>query len=230
MFPLDHYACTMASASKKNTPRVSAPKKQRLSQAEATARMLGATNQLIVKNSPGDVTVARICEAAGVHTDYVARYFGSREELLCQAIESAFQGVFLRTSSDETTGLEDSLNAYIDVVQLREARARTIAYLLGCGVSAERFQSNQKLVLDDIFSQTLNPNVSDRTKRNLILVGSLIIQGMSTFAEVNGMTEQQKLDMLAYVGYMTQTGEAVQETLGWDKPVAKPKTKSKKTK
>ena len=222
------YARSMAPAPRKKTPTVPAAKKPRLSQAEATARMLGATNQLLVKNSPGDVTVARICEAAGVHTDYVARYFGSREELLCQAIESAFQGVFLRTSSDEATRLEVSLDAYIDVVQLREARARTIAYLLGCGVSAERFQSNQKLVLDDILSQSLNPNVSDRTKRNLILAGSLIIQGMSTFAEVNGMTEQQKLDMLAYVGYMSKTSEAVQETLGWDKPVVK--SKSKKTK
>jgi hypothetical protein len=44
---------------------------------------------------------------------------------------------------------------------------------------------------------------------------------MSTFAEVNDMTEQQKQDMLAYIGYMSQTGEAVQAALDWDKPVSK---------
>lgn len=183
--------------------------------------MLNATSQLLVENAPGEVTVARICEKAGVHTDYVVRYFGSREELLCQSIEAAFQGIFLKTSGKETTRLEIALDGYFDIVKLREARARTITYLLGCGVSPDRFKSSQKLVLESVFEQSSNPNVSDRSKWNLILVGSLIIQGMSTFAEVNDMTEQQKQDMLAYIGYMSQTGEAVQAALGWDKPVSK---------
>jgi hypothetical protein len=82
------------------------------------------------------------------------------------------------------------------------------------------------LVLESVFSQSNNPDVTDRAKWNLILVGSLIIQGMSTFAEVNDMTEQQKQDMLAYIGYMSQSGVAVQTALGWDKPV--PKTRAKK--
>ena len=37
------------------------------------------------------------------------------------------------------------------------------------------------------------------------------------------MTEQQKQDILAYIGYMSQTGETVQAALGWDAPSAKPK-------
>ena len=230
MFPLHHYACTMAPASKKNTPRVSAPKKQRLSQAEATVRMMNATSQLLVQHVPGEVTVARICERAGVHTDYVARYFGSREELMCQAIEAAFLGVFLRTGGEDTTRLEVVLEGQVDVMQLSQARVRTIAYLLGCGVSPERFQSSQKLVLESVFSQSINPKVSDRTRMNLILVGVLLVQAMGTFAEVNEMTDLQKADMLGYIGFVSQAGEMIQETLGWDKPVAKPKPKSKKTK
>lgn len=218
----------MASASKKNTPRVSAPKKQRLSQAEATVRMMAATSQLLVQHAPGEVTVARICEKAGVHTDYVARYFGSREELMCQAIEAAFLGVFLNTESDDKTRLSVVLEGNVDVMQLAQARVRTIAYLLGCGVSPERFQSSQKLLLESVFSQSTNPKVSDRTRMNLILVGTLIVQAMGTFAEVNDMTDLQKADMLGYIGYISQAGEAIQETLGWDKPAVK--SKSKKTK
>ena len=210
---------------KKKKPPVPAPKKPRLSQAEATVRMLNATSQLLIENVPGEVTVVRICEAAGVHTDYVVRYFGSREELLCQAIESAFQGVFLRTNSDKTSRLEYAVDAYIDVVQLRQARVRTITYLLGCGVSPDRFKPSQRLVLESVFSQSTNPDVSDRAKWNLILVGSLIIQGMSTFDEVNDMTEQQKTDMLDYVGYLSQSGEAIQAALGWDKPAPKKRAK-----
>lgn len=226
----------MAPAAKKKSSPVPAPKKPRLSQAEATARMLNATNQLLLQYVPAEVTVARICEKAGVHTDYVVRYFGSREELICQAIEAAFLGVFLNTGSQETSRLSVVLEGNVDVMQLAQARVRTIAYLLGCGVSPERFQSNQKLVLESVFSQSINPNVDDRTRMNLILVGTLIIQGMHTFAEVNDMSELQKQDMFAYIGYMSQTGELVESALGWakpkdkDKPKAKPKAKAKKMK
>ena len=48
------------------------------------------------------------------------------------------------------------------------------------------------------------------------------------FAEVNAMSDLQKADMLGYIGYISQAGETIQETLGWDKPTVKPK--SKKTK
>jgi AcrR family transcriptional regulator len=187
--------------------------------------MLNATSQLLLEFVPGEVTVVRICEKAGVHTDYVVRYFGSREELLSQAIEAAFLGVFLRTTGDDSSRLAVVLEGKVDVMELAQARVRTIAYLLGCGVSPERFQSSQKLVLESVFAQSNNPNVGDRTRMNLILAGTLIIQAMGAFDEVNDMTEQQKQDMLGYIGYMSQTGETIQAALGWDKPAPKKKAK-----
>ena len=210
----------MAPTPKRKIPPVPAPKKPRLSQAEATIRMLNATSQLLLEYVPGEVTVVRICEKAGVHTDYVVRYFGSREELLCQAVEAAFLGVFLKTNNEETTRLNMVFRKVTDV-QLAEARLRTIAYLLGCGISPERFQSSQKMLIELVFSQSNNPNVTDRTKMNLILMGTLALQAMGTFNEVDGMTEQQKQDILSYIGYMSQTGEIVQAALGWDKPAPK---------
>ena len=215
----------MAPVSKRKIPPVPAPKKPRLSQAEATIRMLNATSQLLLEYVPGEVTVVRICEKAGVHTDYVVRYFGSREELLCQAVEAAFLGVFLKTNNEETTRLNMVLEGKVTDVQLAEARLRTIAYLLGCGISPERFQSSQKMLIELVFSQSNNPNVTDRTKMNLILMGTLAMQAMGTFDEVDGMTEQQKQDILSYIGYMSQTGEIVQAALGWDKPAPKKKAK-----
>jgi AcrR family transcriptional regulator len=215
----------MAPVPKKKIPPVPAPKKPRLSQAEATVRMLNATSQLLLEFVPGEVTVVRICEKAGVHTDYVVRYFGSREELLSQAIEAAFLGVFLRTNGEDSSRLNVVLEGNVDVMQLSQARVRTIAYLLGCGVSPERFQSSQKLVLESVFAQSNNPAVGDRTRMNLILMGTLLIQAMGAFDEVNAMTELQKQDLLAYVGYMSQTGEIVQTALGWEKPAPKKKAK-----
>jgi AcrR family transcriptional regulator len=213
----------MTSASQKQSPSNRATKRPRLSQEEATARMLNATNQLLLQCVPGEVTVARICDAAGVHTDYVARYFGSREELICQAIDAAFLGVFLDTNNEDSSRLKIVLDGNVDVMQLAQARVQTIAYLLGSGVSPERFQSSQRLVLESVFSQSTNPKVGDRTKMNLILVGTLLVQAMSTFAEVNDMSEQQKKDMISYIGYMSLTGETVQEALGWGQPPTKKK-------
>ncbi len=215
----------MAPVSKKKKPPVPAPKKPRLSQAEATARMLNATIQLLLEFAPSDVTVVRICEKAGVHTDYVVRYFGSREELLSQSIEAAFMGVFVQTNSDETTRLNLVLEGNVDVLKLAKARIQTITYLLGCGVSPERFQANQKLVLESVLSQSPNTAVGDRTSKNLILIGTLIVQAMNVLDEVNDISEQQKADILSYIGYMSQSGETVQAALGWDKPVPKKKTK-----
>jgi AcrR family transcriptional regulator len=218
----DHYDCHMAQARKKSTPATPAPKKPRLSQAEATARMLNATIQLLLKSSPAEVTVVRICEKAGVHTDYVVRYFGSREELLSQAVEAAFLGFFVNTESDASTRLNLVLESDDDAMRLAKVRMQTITYLLGCGVSPERFQANQKLVLESVFAQsTSNTQVGDRTSKTLILIGTLIVQAMNVLDEVNDISDQQKQDVLAYIGYMSQTGEAVQAALGWDKPVSK---------
>jgi len=116
--------------------------------------MLNATSQLLLDNVPGEVTVARICERDGVHTDYVVRYFGSREELLCQAVESAFLGVFLSTDSGEPTRINLVLEGKVDIEKLARARMRTIAYLLGCGVGPERFQPSQKMLLESVAAQS----------------------------------------------------------------------------
>ena len=220
----NRYDCHMAPVSKKKPP-VPAPRKPRLSQAEATARMLNATIQLLLEFAPSDVTVVRICEKAGVHTDYVVRYFGSREELLSQSIEAAFMGVFVQTNSDETTRLNLVLEGNVDVLKLAKARMQTITYLLGCGVSPERFQANQKLVLESVWSQSTNTTVGDRTSRNLILIGTLIVQAMNVLDEVNDISEQQKADILSYIGYISRSGETVQAALGWDKPAPKKRAK-----
>lgn len=220
------YDCHMAPAPKKKIPPIPAPKKPRLSQAEATVRMLNATIQLLLEFPPADVTVVRICEKAGVHTDYVVRYFGSREELLSQAVEAAFLGYFVKTESDASTRLNLVLESDEDAMRLAKVRMQTITYLLGCGVSHERFKANQKLVLESVQLQSSNPDVGERTRKNLVLIGTLIVQAMNVLDEVNDISELQKADILSYLGHMSQSGEAIQTALGWDKPV--PKTRAKK--
>lgn len=224
----DHYALPMASAPKKGAPRVPAPEKTRLSKSEATVRMINATGQLLLQHVPGDVTVARICEAAGVHTDYVARYFGSREELMCQAIEGAYLGYFLTSSENPHSRLAGLVKGEGSFLLLTQKLFGAMTYLLGCGVSPERFQGMQKLSIDAAIAQSQNPRTSDRTKTNLVLIGFLIMQGMSTLGEVNGMSDSQRRDVLDFINNLRGVGENIQAELKWDKPATKkPRPKAK---
>lgn len=217
----------MVSAPKKGSPRVPAPKKVRLSQSEATVRMINATGQLLLQNVPGDVTVARICAAAGVHTDYVARYFGSREELMCQAIESAYLGYFLTSQEKPGSRVEHLMEGDSGFLRLTEKLFGAMTYLLGCGVSPQRLHEMQKLSIDAVAAQIQNASMSKRTRTNLVLVGFLIMQGMGTFGEVNGMTALQRQDMLAFISYLRTAGEDIEAELGWDKPASRnPKMKT----
>lgn len=228
--PTSHmYTRLMALDPKKTTPQSVAgttgrpvvKKKVRLSQAEATLKMLSATANLLLKNPPERVTVQKICQAADVHTDYVVRYFGSREELLCQAIEAAFIGVILQSDEETTSRIDLALTNSSGFIDKAHARFRTIAYLLGCGVEPERFQASQQIVLGHLLAESKNPNTSERTKTNMILIGVLLYQSMAIFAEVNSMTAQQRADVLTYIGYLVQTTEKVQNDLGWDQPLPK---------
>ena len=214
----DYYACTMAPAPRKKSHSATATKKPRLSQSEATVRMLNATSQLLLEHVPGDVTVARICDRAGVHTDYVVRYFGSREELMCQAIETSFLGFFLTNKRQEKSRVNVAISGNEEFMGLTRALFGAMTYLLGCGVSPERFQGIQRLSIDSALAEFENPTVSVRTRMNLILIGFLVIQGMSTLGEVNNMTDLQRQDMLSFIGFLRQTGVDVQAALGWDKP------------
>ena len=222
------YTRFMAPAPKKTVPtpvtkpvgRPVVKKKVRLSQAEATIKMLSATANLLLNNPPERVTVQKICQAADVHTDYVVRYFGSREELLCQAIEAAFIGVVMREDGS-TSRIDDTLFNSAGLLERAHARFRTIAYLLGCGVEPERFQPSQQIVLGLLLAEAKNPNTSERTKTSVIMIGTLLFQSLAIFAEVNSITDQQKADLLAFIGALPKIVETVETELGWDKPLPK---------
>jgi AcrR family transcriptional regulator len=222
-----NYSKAMTSPSKRPATRAGGPKKERLSRAEASRRLLEHTSQLLLEFHPADVTVARICERAGVHIDYVARYFGSRDELLCQAIEYPFDDAFLSTESKDTSRLQFLLQGDEYIKHFARARVQTIAYLLGCGVGPERFQPHQKQLIDSVLLQSINPNTSDRAKKTLVLVGMLLVQGMNTFAEVNEMTDQEKLDVMNVLSYLSQSGDVIEAALASN---VQNKTKSKKLK
>jgi AcrR family transcriptional regulator len=196
-------------------------KRPRLRQAEAEVRMKNATAQLLLAHHPADVTVHMISAAAGVHHDYVARYFGSREELMIQTIESAVLGTVLAADDSGKTDPVSTIDSNEKMMAMVNARLRTMSYLLACGVSAERFSENQKMINGFGFSQFTNPNLTDRTKMNFTLMAVLLVQAMTILGEVHEMTELQKSDIRSAIANFGLITEQIQTELKWDQPVPK---------
>jgi AcrR family transcriptional regulator len=196
-------------------------KRPRLSQAEAEVRMKNATAQLLLAHPPADVTVHMISAAAGVHHDYVARYFGSREELMIQTIESAVFGTLLAADDSGKTNPVSTIDSNEKMMAMVNARLRTMSYLLACGVSPERFSENQKMINSFGFSLFTNPNLTDRTKMNFTLMAALLVQAMTILGEVHEMTELQKSDIRSAIANFGLITEQMQTALKWDQPVPK---------
>jgi AcrR family transcriptional regulator len=155
-----------------------------------------------------------------VHHDYVARYFGSREELMIQTIEAAVLGTIL-AADDKGTDPVSALDANENIMAMVNARLRTMSYLLACGVSPERFAENQKMIHNFGLAQFTNPRLTDRTKMNFTLMAVVLVQGMAILGEVNSMTEEQKADIRAFIAHFSHITEQIQTELKWDKPVPK---------
>ena len=223
-----NYAAPMATTSPKSPKKAPASKaaalankRPRLSQAEAEVRMKNATAQLLLAHPPADVTVHMISAAAGVHHDYVARYFGSREELMIQTIESAVLGTVLAADDGGKTNPVSTIDSNEKMMAMVNARLRTMSYLLACGVSPERFSENQKMINNFGLLQFKNPNLTDRTKMNFTLMAVLLVQAMTILGEVHEMTELQKSDIRSAIANFGLIIEQMQTELHWDQPVPK---------
>jgi hypothetical protein len=71
------------------------------------------------------------------------------------------------------------------------------------------------------FSQFTKPNLTDRTKMNFTLMGTILIQGMAILGEVNSMTELQKSDIRDFIKQLGLFSVQIQTELKWDQPVPK---------
>lgn len=208
------------------TPKTNAVKKPRLSQQEAEIKMIQATSELMKTTAPADITVQLISSTAGVHHDYVARYFGSREELFVQAVERTTLAYLAVSQQASPTEVQQALTAGNDLIHLASVRGRLISYLLACGVSPERFRSTQELLMANATKVFQNEKLSDRTKRNFVLIATLLIQSQQTMGEVDGLTDQDKDDLRAFLGSFALIAELLQENLGWETPHPKKKKSS----
>ena len=208
---------------RKSPPRqAKAEPKTRLSREEAEVRMMEVTTDLLLALPPAEVTVHRISEGAGVHHDYVARYFGSREELLARAVEHATIKTVVELNP---TNMEQALSIITtdgEALRLFALRGKLITYLLGCGVPPQRFKPTQGLLLERAVSMSTNRDVSDRTRRNMILTVTLLVHAIGTMSEVYGLSDTERQDLLSIAANIGSFANTIEETLGWGSEEGKP--------
>ena len=224
----------MAPAPKKATKalpakgKLAAAKKPRLSQAEAQDRMLQASINLLLVHPPADVTVHMIADAAGVHHDYIARYFGSREELLIQSAETPMTDILTVARISGGANMRFGVNPTEDMFQMAAVRYRLISYLLACGVSADRFVNTQTTMIENGMALFTNPELSERTKRNFVMMSVMLAQSVHLMSEINGMSEQDIDDVMGFIRGAGSYAPVVQSALGWDQEPPKKKSKPSK--
>ena len=224
----------MAPAPKKATKALpakgkpAAAKKPRLSQAEAQARMLQASIALLLVHPPADVTVHMIADAAGVHHDYIARYFGSREELLIQSVETPVTDILIEAGISSGANMRFGVNPTEDMFKMAAVRYRLISYLLACGVSADRFVNTQTTMIENGMALFTNPELSERTKRNFVMMSIMLAQSIHLMSEINGMSEQNIDDVMGFIRGAGSYAPVVQSVLGWDQEPPKKTSKPSK--
>ena len=180
--------------------------------------MLLAAAKLLLKHPPADITVHMIAGEAGVHHDYIARYFTSREELLIRVTEIPLTGGLLDELTVEGEFLLPSASPSQSQLHMAKSRHHLIAYLLACGVSPERFTKTQEALIKNIMDLFVNPELTERSKRNFTLIGVLLMQAIALMGDVNGMTQQDKDDIAAFTFGIGAITPLAQKSFGWDQP------------
>jgi AcrR family transcriptional regulator len=180
--------------------------------------MLHATVKLLQIHAPADVTVHMIAAEAGVHHDYIARYFTSREELLIQVTEIPMTGDVIEVEAAQGEKLLDAVSTSSTGFQLAKRRHHLIAYLLACGVDPGRFTETQEVLIKNSMDLFTKAELTERSKRNFSLISILLMQSIALMGDVNGMTEQDKEDISTFIIGMGAITPLAQTSFGWDKP------------
>lgn len=180
--------------------------------------MLLAAAKLLLKHAPADITVHMIAGEAGVHHDYIARYFTSREELLVRVTEIPLTDDLLDELTAEGEVLVPSSSPSQIQLKISNTRHQLIAYLLACGVSPERFTKAQEALIKNIMDLFTNPELTERSRRNFTLIGVLLMQATALMGDVNGMTQQDRDDIAAFTFGIGAITPLAQKSFGWDQP------------
>ena len=187
------------------------PRAKRVAPAEAQQRLIDATIELLGATDPRQVTVREIAAKAGLTMVHIARYFGSRGELLFAAAELLHQRLLdqIRSASPE---------APLAILQIDEVRIRlSIAMALaGEGFDMTRFQPSQQEIFRTIRehiarTRQLPSDVAEVHGMKVLM----LLQTMHLMNDANGFSPDQLSRLALLVNEEFAIGGETATRLGW---------------
>lgn len=183
--------------------------RRRVPQLEAKAAMIGAAIDIMHERSVGAVTYREIAARTGFNQSYVARYFGSLDELMLAVADELG-----RRWQEQWKG-NDLTSATADP-DLR-LRVTLVQHLLASGVPAQRFEQFNAEQLDHL-ERTLRERypLSPRALRAIrAKIGLLVLIANSDIPQAFGIDRATVNDVAAlFVEELDQIGP-ITERLGW---------------
>lgn len=181
----------------------------RLAQPETKQLIIRTAIQMMHDLPVNAVTYREIAARAGVNQSYVARYFGSQQEMLIAVTEELSQRAKRHWANPDP-------RAIINDPEIR-IRLTVVQYLLALGVPAERFadQVNEQMdALGEHFVQRLGYN--ERAVRAFrAKMGMLLMLTHGGMARANGVDDATVNDVVALFVDELEHGTASIERLGW---------------
>lgn len=195
----------------------------RVSRAEAVERFLEATISLLSTKPISDISVQEIADTAGLNHGYVFRYFGTRLDLLIAVTEElAKRAKAVTLAESQKREIESPKVVRLDLKLLeagqeaRQKRMRLIMYLISCGVDAEIFGPETRLVSMQMADELQKLGISRRTAEALALRSGVLLFASNFLGGVFGLNLQDIEDGRNLSLYEIAQANNIQKALGWD--------------
>jgi AcrR family transcriptional regulator len=178
---------------------------------QAEQRLIEAAIDLLRTTDPYNVTVRDIAANAGLNLVHIARYFGSRAELLFAVTEELHRRLVIRT---RTEPLDDPMGllAFEEIPM----RLGLMMALRSEGFDMSRFEESARDIINNLTAflvrtRGLDPNVAEIHAHKIIL----LLQGFNLLGRANGISEDVLRRLVSLVERETEQAHDTARHLGW---------------
>ena len=198
------------------------PKGPRTSRAQAIARFLETTINLLDSRTVSEITVEEIATAAGLNHGYVFRYFGTRLDLLVAATDELADRALGAVRTEMERRLADGVvTSPGDLSLIALGRPFTmkrmflVQYLVSCGVPAERFGPKAREMIQTSVDTLLQQGISLRMAQAQAVKVSVMLWAQVSLAAQMGVSAEEVTDLFFLTVDELNHSQDSDKRLGW---------------
>ena len=196
--------------------------KHRVSQAEASLRLIDATIKLAGDTLMSDLTVGKIANEAGLGSGnvLVKRYFGFRKDLL-QAAASKLANQIVEMLESPNVSLSDNptVNAFIIGAPTHGLLHKRFS--LTTELVAEQFdhlemQKDSQRIITAMARNYQRTGISGRTALTIARKSYGLLHMQHVLFQLIGLTKEDENDLIALSMFEFGNAHEIEKQLGWD--------------